>query len=147
MKLPALTLVILSTLTLSARAADEAEIKKGLEDFQGVWLVESMLEDGRPLPEKQTSKIKLTIKGENFTFENAAGSHDGLYKIDPSKNPKELNIVITRGDEKGKVYLVAYKFEGGKMIQCMRVDNKSRPAEFTGKAGSGNLLEFWYRQK
>ena len=57
----------------------------------------------------------------------------------------EFTADITRGDEKGKVYLVIYKFEGGKMIQCMRVDNKSRPGEFTGQAGSGNLYEVWKR--
>ena len=55
--------------------------------------------------------------------------------------------MITRGDEKGKVYLVIYKFDDGKMIQCMELSNKNRPHEFTGKAGSGCALEVWQRQK
>ena len=40
-----------------------------------------------------------------------------------------------------------YKFEDGKMIQCMQTSNKERPAEFTGEAGSGNLYETWERVK
>ena len=133
-------------LVVCAGAASETAVKKGLEDFRGTWTVVSMEMDGKPLPEERRKKIKLTIKGENFTFETGNDSHDGLYKIDPTKDPKELNIEVTRGDEKGKVYLVIYKFEDGKMIQCMQLDNKKRPSEFNGAAGSGCLLEVWQRQ-
>lgn len=129
-----------------AESAGDAAFKKDLETLQGVWTVVSMEQDGEPLAADRLSKITLTIKGENFTFDTGDDSHDGLYKIDPSKDPKELNIEITRGDEKGKVYLVIYKFEDGKMIQCMQVSNKERPKQFTGKAGSGNLYEVWQRK-
>ena len=131
---------------LGADSADEA-VKRDLENFQGVWTVESMELNGKPLGEERRKKIKLTIKGENFTFDTGADSHEGLYKIDPAKDPKELNITITRGDEKGKVYLVIYKFADDKMIQCMRQDNKSRPKAFTGAAGTGCDFEIWQRQK
>ncbi len=127
-------------------AKDEA-VEKDLVNFQGVWTVESMDLDGKPLPEENRKKIRLTITGENFSFDNGSGAEPGLYKIDPTKEPKELNIVITEGSDKGKVYLVIYKFEAGKMIQCMQLDNKSRPKEFTGKAGSGCALEVWRREK
>lgn len=133
-------------LFLGADAKTEA-VKKDLENLQGVWTVVSMELNGKPLSEERRKKIKLTIQGEKFTFETGQDSHEGLYKIDPIKDPKELNIVITRGDEKGKVYLVIYKFEDGKLIQCMRQDNKSRPGEFTGKAGSGCDFEIWQRGK
>jgi uncharacterized protein (TIGR03067 family) len=131
---------------LGADAPDEAEVKKDLENFQGTWIVESMQLNGKPLPEEDRKKIKLTIKGEKFTFSNGATSEPGLYKIDPAKNPKELNIVITEGNDKGKVYLVIYKFEAGKMIQCMELSNEKRPKEFVGTAGSGCALEVWQRQ-
>jgi hypothetical protein len=36
--------------------------------------------------------------------------------------------------------------EDGKMIQCMEVSNESRPSEFTGAAGSGDLLGVWEKQ-
>ncbi|MGD9720576.1 MAG: TIGR03067 domain-containing protein [Pirellulales bacterium] len=132
-------------LLLAADTDRDAQITKGLQEFQGTWTPESMEMDGKPLSKERLSKVRLSIKGEDFTFETADDSHGGLYKIDPTKDPHELSIEITRGEEKGKVYLVIYKFEGGKMIQCMRVDNKARPSEFTGKAGSGNLYEIWKR--
>jgi len=139
--------VVLSLVFLLGADSAPDAVKKDLANFQGVWTVESMELNGKPLSEERRKKIKLTIKGENFTFDTGGDSHEGLYKIDPTKDPKELNIVITRGGEKGKVYLVIYKFEDGKMIQCMRQDNKSRPTTFTGAAGSGCDYEVWQRQK
>jgi uncharacterized protein (TIGR03067 family) len=149
--LAALLLVVLlvwnDTFLAGADAAKDAAVKKDLENFQGTWTVESMELDGKPLPEEQRRKIKLSLKGEDFTFDNGTSSEPGLYKIDPTKDPKELNIVISKGEDKGKVYLVIYKVEAGKMIQCMELSNKNRPREFTGKAGSGCALEVWQRQK
>ena len=103
--------------------------------------------DGKFMSDETRKKIKLVINGENFRFHNGDDSHGGLYKLDPSKDPKEVNIVITEGDEKGKVYLVVYQFEDGKMIQCMELSNKGRPKTFTGKIGSGCALEIWTREK
>ncbi len=142
---PHLVLLSLLVLLLGADAVKDEAVRKDLKRFEGTWVVESMLLDGKPLSEADREKIRLSIKGENFTFTGASGSEPGLYKIDPGKDPKQLNIEITQGDDKGKVYLVIYKFEDGKMIQCMRLDNKSRPGEFTGKAGSGCALEVWRR--
>ena len=136
---------LLTVLTLLAMAEDDAAVSKGLREFQGVWTPVSMEMDGKFLSQERLRKVRLTIKGEKFTFETGEDSHDGRYVIDPTKDPRELNIEITRGDEKGKIYLVIYKFEDGKMIQCMRVDNQRRPTSFTGKAGSGNLYEIWRR--
>ncbi len=137
-------LLPLSALLL-AEPGKDAAFEKELAQFQGTWRPISMEMDGKFLAEEQIGKTRLTIKGEKFTFDTGKDSHDGLYKIDPSKNPKQLDIVITRGDEKGKTYLVAYKFEKGQMVQVMEVSNAKRPTEFTGKKGSGNLLEFWER--
>ena len=84
-----------------ARAADDA-FEKDLATLQGIWRPVSMEMDGKFLPEAQIKKVRLTIEGEKFTFDTGDDSHAGLYKIDPSHDPKQLNIVITRGDEKGK---------------------------------------------
>src|SRR5262249_8780047 len=124
--------------------AEEAK-DRDLSVLQGTWRPVSMEMDGKFLPEAQIKKVRLTITGEKFTFDTGEDSHDGLYKINPEKDPKQLDIVITRGDEKGKTYLVIYKFEENRMIQCMQTSNKERPNEFTGKSGSGNLYEIWER--
>ena len=146
--MPLHALAVLSLVgLLGADTAKEEAVNKDLKQLQGTWTVVSMEMDGKFLPDETRKKIKLTIQGENFTFDNGKDTHGGLYKVDPTKDPKELDIVITRGEEKGKVYLVSYKFEGGKMIQCMELSNQGRPRDFTGKAGSGCALEIWQRRQ
>ena len=121
----------------------ESDFNADRDVLQGTWRPVSMLENGKSLPKEQFKNIKLTISVFNFTFSNGADTHSGLYMIDPRESPKTLDIAVTKGKESGKVYLAIYKFEDGKMIQCMQVSNASRPTEFTGDAGSGNLLEVW----
>lgn len=137
-------LLPLSALLL-AEPKKDALYEQELAQFQGTWRPISMEMDGKFLTEEQIGKTRLTIKGDKFTFDTGKDSHEGIYKIDPHHEPKQLDIFITRGDEKGKTYLVAYKFADGKMVQVMEVSNAKRPTEFTGKMGSGNLLEFWER--
>jgi len=135
------------SLMLALGADAEDALQKDLKQLQGTWTVVSMEMDGKFLSEERRKKTKVTVEGEKFIFDTGDDSHEGLYKLDPNKDPKELNIVVTRGDEKGKTYLAIYKFESGRMIQGMRLDNKDRPKEFTGKAGTGCALEIWERQK
>lgn len=129
----------------AAESAADAAYQADLQTLRGTWRPISMELDGEFLPQERLEHTRLTIDGENFTFDTGQDSHGGLYKIDPSHDPKQLDIVITRGDEKGKVYLVIYKFEDGKMVQCMEESNAKRPTQFVGQAGSGNLLEVWQR--
>jgi uncharacterized protein (TIGR03067 family) len=145
MKLPAVCLLMLVLSACSAEGTPKME--PDLAMLQGTWKPISMEMDGELLPSERIENTRLTIKGKEFTFDTGKDSHGGLYKIKPDEDPKQLDIEITRGDEKGKVYLVIYKFEDGKMIQCMEVSNAKRPSEFTGKAGSGNLYEVWERVK
>jgi uncharacterized protein (TIGR03067 family) len=140
-------LVLSLVFLLGADQSKEDAVKADLARFQGTWTVASMEMNGKSMPPEARQKIKLTLNGENFVFKNGDHSEPGLYKLDPAKKPKELNIVITEGEDKGKIYLVIYKIEGDTMTQCMELENKNRPREFTGKAGSGCALEVWQRQK
>src|SRR5262245_12127950 len=101
--------VIFASVFLLGAAGEQDPPKEAVEQelaqFQGTWTVVSMEMDGKFMPAAEREKISLTIQGENFTFKNGANSEPGLYKIDPTQNPKQLNIVIGEGQDKGKVYL------------------------------------------
>ena len=97
-------LICFSLVLLSACTAKESEpeMEPDLATLQGTWKPISMEMDGELLPDERISRTRLTIEGENFTFDTGDDNHGGLYKIKPSENPKQLDIVITRGEEKGK---------------------------------------------
>ena len=73
MKLHALVVLSLVGLLGADTAKDDA-VKKDLKKLQGTWTVVSMEMDGKFLPDESRQKIKLTIKGENFTFDNGDGN-------------------------------------------------------------------------
>lgn len=139
-----LALGLLVALVAVGPAAEQTVSADDRAALRGTWRPVSMQQDGKFLPHERIGKIRLTIQDDlSFTFSSGKNSHSGVYRIDPTKDPKQLDIVVETGGEKGKIYLVIYKLEAGRMIQCMEVSNRNRPQDFTGGAGSGNLLEIW----
>jgi uncharacterized protein (TIGR03067 family) len=130
-------------------AADSPEVaaKKDLEKWQGTWQPVSMETNGKPIGPEGLKKIKLTVSGAEYHFQNDTFSEHGLYKFHATKDPKELDIVVGEGANKGKVYLAIYKVEPDELTICLTTKNQSRPTEFIGTAASGCTLENWHRVK
>jgi uncharacterized protein (TIGR03067 family) len=133
-------LLVAMTLLVAAEAPAAEAVAEGLKPFQGVWTPESMEQDGKMLDPARLAKVRLSIDGEKFTFETANDSHSGLYKIDPTKDPKELDIHVTRGEEEGKVYLVIYKFEGGKMISACASTTRDAPTASPARPAAATCM-------
>jgi uncharacterized protein (TIGR03067 family) len=132
--------------SLAADAADEAA-QAEIAKWQGAWQAVSMETDGKMATPEQLEKIKLMVTGADYHFRNGAFSEHGTYRFHPNARPKQLDIVVGDGADKGKVYLVIYKIEPDELTICLEKNNKNRPSEFTGKAGSGCVLEVWKRVK
>src|SRR3954470_24106307 len=122
--------------------ANRADIAK----WQGEWRAVSMLKDGKPATDEELKKIKLTVDGTNYHFQNGAFSEHGAYRFNAAVGPKQLDIVVGDGKDKGKVYQTIYKISGDKLTLCLEAANEKRPTEFTGRAGSGCVLEIWRRK-
>ena len=142
-----LALLILGNCCVLAADKPTAGVDAEVKQWQGAWRAVSFEHEGQPTPADKLAKIKLTVDGSNYHFENGDFHERGIYQFDPSKNPKALDIHVGDGADKGKVYQVIYKFEADKLIICLHSDNKQRPNAFTGKVDSGNVLETWERVK
>jgi len=136
----------LAAFTLSADAEDKA-VEREVAKWQGTWKAVSMEHDGKFSPPEKLKPIKLTVEGANYHFQNGDFSERGTYRFHPEQSPKALDIVVGEGASKGKVYLVIYKVEDDRLTICLESANKNRPQEFTGKAGTGCVLEEWLRVK
>jgi uncharacterized protein (TIGR03067 family) len=129
---------------VSACAADKA-VEGEIAKWQGTWRAVSFEHDGKPTPPEKLKSIQLTVSGDTYHFQNGDFHERGTYKFHPDQDPKALDIVVGEGPDKGKVYLVIYKVEGNRLTICLESDNKHRPKQFTGKAGTGCVLEHWQR--
>jgi RNA polymerase sigma factor (sigma-70 family) len=116
-------------------------VAKELKALQGVWEVVGLETDSRKASADDVKGMRWTVKGTRVACTNPGEkSSEGCeIKIDPSKNPKHIDLLIKEGPLKGKTLPGIYKLDQGRLIICVRDDKaleKGRPTEFTAEAGS-----------
>ena len=77
------------------------------------------------------------------TLVNDKKTSHGTYTLDPTKNPKWLDIELTDGASKGKKKLGLYALEDGQLKICVAEVGAPRPTEIM--ASSGVNMETWER--
>jgi uncharacterized protein (TIGR03067 family) len=122
---------------------------KDLEKLAGVWTCVSATNDGKAVPEERAKKLRLTVtkeggykteRGDEVLFESAC-------KIDPTKTPKQIDLIGTEGENKGKAAQGIYALDGDTLTICYTMPGKERPKGFESKSGSGATLVVWKRGK
>jgi uncharacterized protein (TIGR03067 family) len=131
-------LILTAGLLVAADKPQEAAVKKELEMLQGSWTITSAEKDGKP--DDGLKNGKLVFTGDKFIRTAGGTTMQGTIKVNPAAKPKTLDGTFTSGDKKGKSQLAIYSLEGATLKICSSLSGKERPKEFTGKAGSGNLL-------
>ena len=66
-------------------------------------------------------------------------------RLDSTKTPKEVDLVISEGYNKGITMLGIYELEGNTMRLCYDLQGKSRPTEFKSEPGTGRVLTVYLR--
>jgi uncharacterized protein (TIGR03067 family) len=118
----------LALLLLVVAVGRAGEAEKELEKLQGDWVAMSGEHDGRPLLPLEVQQIKMTIKEDKWILTGRVkGAH--TLTLDPSANPKQLDLNGTEGPLKGSVYLSIYKLDGDTLTVCTGT-RKTRPKDF-----------------
>jgi uncharacterized protein (TIGR03067 family) len=129
-------------------AADDPkeDARKDLEHFKGAWQIVSAEREGQKTDD--LNKTKLLVTGDTFAVqENGQELFTGTVKLDPSKNPKTIDWMIASGDGKGQTALGIYTLDGDNLKFCWGQPGKDRPAAFTTKAGSRDMVVILKREK
>ena len=137
----AFLLLDFGTLRAAENAKDEA-IKKDRMKYFGEWQVTSLEVDGNHVTEEDAKKFKV-VNGADGTWNIAIDGEiklQGTSEIDPTKQPKTVDLTITEGESKGEVILGIYEFGDDTRKVCFAQPGKERPAEFSSPAGSGRIL-------
>jgi uncharacterized protein (TIGR03067 family) len=114
-----------------AAADDDPKVKAELKKFQGTWVVIYAEKAGEEL--EQVGDHQLKFDGE--TFSHAVHGHvdeKGTFKLDPSKNPKEIDIRLRDRDSDEKTVLGIYTWDGENLNLCLgKPGGGTRPKDFT----------------
>ncbi|OWK45475.1 hypothetical protein FRUB_01806 [Fimbriiglobus ruber] len=107
-------------------------------------------EDGTETPAETIKDRVISIEEGKYTLRDGKEIYATVtFKVDPSREPKWINLTITIADSdfKGKTQPGIYKIDGETLTFCVADIGAERPTEFTAKAGSGRILTTYNRQK
>lgn len=120
-----------------------ADATKDATNIEGTWIVVSASKDGKENDEIKGEKI--TFKGGKVTVSKKKKNEEGTYKIDPSQNPKTIDVT---GEGKDGTHRGIYKLDGDKLTLCIADEaSEGRPKDFTAKEDDGKMVIELKREK
>lgn len=124
--------------------------KEELKALAGTWKAVSIETDGKKAPEDILKQVVMTRDESGKTVIRRGDMvvlEATVKKLDPSKKPKTIDTEQTVGENKGKTIQGIYEIDGNTLRVCLAPPGKERPSEFSAKAGSGNSLAVYRREK
>ena len=141
MRMHALFLATVSLL-VAAALPNDAATKKEIEKLQGKWESETTVVKG----EKHWTTWVIDEKGissQNNKLQGDLGFTSVVkftYKLDPTRKPKEIDLIWAEFANKGKIQLAIYELDGDTLKICESPIGKERPKKFESKKGSGQSI-------
>jgi uncharacterized protein (TIGR03067 family) len=131
---------MLLTASLLAQNADQKELDK----LQGDWVAAALEVRGQKLPEETVKQYKLTIKGNQWTVSSNMKEDKITFKLDPSKDPKAIDLTYVGPLGKESNWLGIYKLEGDTLTMIRVPGILERPKEFKTTPQVGQM-SVWKR--
>src|SRR5882724_9303591 len=127
-------ILVLSLLLVLACAVVPSQPR---DPLVGKWSCVSAVVDGKPLPQDTVQLLRLTITPDRYKTEKGSEVlFDSTYSIDPSKDPKQINMVGTEGALRGKEAQGIYSVQGNSLQICYTMPGEERPKNFESTPGS-----------
>src|SRR5437762_102218 len=107
-------LVLVTALLMASGGPKQDSASKGdLDKLQGTWLTVSLVNNGKTLVDEKTPKerpaTKLVYEGDQWIIKVGDKTvASGIFKIDATKAPKEIDILDETGVKNDKTKLGIY---------------------------------------
>lgn len=138
-------LLIPAFLMIAAEPAEEA--KKELEKLQGEWVMAALEVEGKPVPDEKIQGTTLTIKGDKYIVSVKDKKHEVTITLDPTKNPKHIDMAFPDGTNAPRIGKGIYKIEDDKFILCRtQSTDGDRPTQFGTFDNTGLFQVTWQRK-
>ena len=119
----------------------------GTNELEGKWACVSAVVDGQQLPKETVGLLRLTLTRDRYKTEKGSDVlFDSTYTVDTAKTPRQINMIGTEGNLKGKEAQGIYLLEGGTLRICYTMPGDRRPEKFESPSGSKAYLVVWKRE-
>jgi uncharacterized protein (TIGR03067 family) len=139
--------VVVGLLQSIVSNADERK-SAGNDSLEGTWKLTSVEINAQSLLMDKLQEGQLVVQGARYSLALGDIRLEMTHDLHANKQPKQLNLTIAEGSDKGKVFHAIYKLEGDRLTICRSIKpDVDRPAEFVSKPDSGLMLVVWTRQE
>jgi uncharacterized protein (TIGR03067 family) len=145
---------IIAPVFLAAGGAGKDDVSKAdVAKLQGAWVTVSLVSNGKTLidekdPPKKGPATTLAYEGTKWFIKVGDKTvANGVFTIDATKKPKEIDILDKTGAKNEKTQLGIYELDGDTYKYCLAPAGKPRPKGFASKEGSGDSLGVMKREK
>jgi uncharacterized protein (TIGR03067 family) len=112
-----------------------------LRALEGEWSFESLQIDGQNMPRASIAESKLLLDGDRFRMDSAEAKYDGVFGIDTSATPMQIDIEFVEGPEAGNWSYGIFELEKDRLTICLGLVGAARPTTFATSPGSEHALE------
>jgi uncharacterized protein (TIGR03067 family) len=116
-----------------------------------VWQAVRLEANGEARPDDDAKQLQIVFKGDEVFAVKPKGEDPHLkFKLNPSKNPKTIDLVAIEGSDKGKTAAGIYSLRNGRLQVCINIfghDTSERPKGFKTQAGDGVVAGTFERAK
>jgi uncharacterized protein (TIGR03067 family) len=140
-------LALVATGVCAIAFADDNAAKNELKLHQGIWIATSSTYDGQTVPEDVVRSIKRIVTDDHVVWERNGKRFAGSRVVlDPTKDPKTIDVIPDGGRNRGERILGIYKLEHHTLTICMAAAGSPRPGEFKAEKRSGWTLQTFTRE-
>ena len=119
------------------------------KNLHGIWTATKAERDGTAADDLVGHRLSFTGNRFQIQSKDVKPLYAGTVRVNPSAKPAAIDFKHTEGGLKGKAWKAIYALDGDTLTICDNAENldKSRPAAFEAKSGSGYVLITFKRTK
>jgi uncharacterized protein (TIGR03067 family) len=112
-----------------------------LSGLNGRWVAVAAELDGLSLPPDVLAELTLDLQSGTFIF----GCDQGIVAIDRKARPYSIDVVATRGPNRGRFVPAIFAQAGGMLRICYDLSGTVRPRHFNAPFGSRRFVVTYRR--
>ena len=131
-----------------AQPSNEEKAKKDLDRMQGTWVLHALEVNGKDVPAPKLDGTILIIKKDEYYTKVKDKEQFGFrLKLDPSKNPKAVDMIKSMPGGAEEVIKGIYTFDGDTLKFCRGLTaSQERPNQFATWPDTNYFVVTWKKQ-